>query len=155
MQHLFWLYPDQLAGRAGPNREPWDPTLLASAGIDSVLSLNYAQGVDPEELERAGLRHACLPLPEDEPPSERDEAHCALVLPRALEYVQDELAAGATLLLHCNSGKDRTGLVMAALWMRREGGTVEEALAAVRAVRPIALSARGWEEMARRLLARL
>jgi len=155
VKHIFWLLPDRVAGRAGPNREPWDPALLAGAGIDVVLSVNFAQAVDVEALQAAGLRHACLPLPEDAPPSERDELHCAMVLPRALEYLEAELDAGATVLIHCSSGKDRTGMLMVALLMRREGLAVEAALAAVRAVRPIALSAEGWEPMARRVLARL
>ena len=95
MKHIFWLLPDRVAGRAGPNREPWDPALLAGAGIDVVLSVNFAQAVDVEALQAAGLRHACLPLPEDAPPSERDELHCAMVLPRALEYLEAELDAAS------------------------------------------------------------
>jgi protein-tyrosine phosphatase len=52
------------------------------------------------------------------------------------------------VLVHCRSGKDRTGLVMAAYLVAAENQSVEQAMDEVFAVRPIAFSAPGWREFA-------
>jgi hypothetical protein len=54
-----------------------------------------------------------------------------------LDELEERLAAGATVLLHCGAGIGRTGTVAAALLVRR-GAALEDALAAVRAARPMA-----------------
>lgn len=40
MQHLFWLVEGKIAGRSGPNKDPWDLAELKAAGIRAVLSVN-------------------------------------------------------------------------------------------------------------------
>jgi len=56
--------------------------------------------------------------------------------------------------VHCSAGKDRTGLFMSYFLIREFGLDVDAAIMRVRAVRPQAMSALGWETLARRVLAR-
>jgi protein-tyrosine phosphatase len=155
MEHVFWLLPGRLAGRAGPNRRPWDLGAIRSLGIGAVLSVNDGAGCDPTEFATLGLVYRCVPLPPNEPPLEGDEELCRLALPVAHEFVLAQHAAGRAVLVHCSAGKDRTGLLMSYYLMREYGLGVDAAIAKVRAARPIALSALGWEAMGRRVLAGL
>jgi protein-tyrosine phosphatase len=67
-------------------------------------------------------------------------------------FVQENIEAGRSVMIHCSSGKDRTGLLMSYFLMRTRGLTVDEAILEVRRVRPIALSAIGWDEFGREVL---
>ncbi len=68
--------------------------------------------------------------------------HCLDALPEAYDYVRGELDRQRAVLIHCRSGKDRTGLFMCYFLVRESGMSVDDAIAEVRRVRPIALSAR-------------
>ena len=50
MKKVFWLIPGQLAGRPGPDLEPWDLAELRTAGIGAVLSVNDGSLCYPEEF---------------------------------------------------------------------------------------------------------
>jgi protein-tyrosine phosphatase len=154
MQHVFWLLPGRLAGRPGPNREPWDLGALRAMGIGAVLSVNDGEGCERAELATLGLAYLCVPLPPNEPPGAGDEEVCRAALPAAYEFVSAEHARRRAVLVHCSAGKDRTGLFMSYFLIREYGLDVDAAIMRVRAVRPQAMSALGWETLARRVLAR-
>ena len=78
---------------------------------------------------------------------------CRAALPRAYGFVQAELLRARPVLVHCSSGKDRTGLFFCYFLMRRFGLAPAPAIARVKALRPIALSADGWQEFAAEVLA--
>ena len=59
---------------------------------------------------------------------------------------------GRGALVHCSSGKDRTGLALCHYLCRREGYRPPQAVAELRRVRPISLSACGYEEFALEVL---
>jgi len=99
------------------------------------------------------MSYRCIPLSENAPPRDGDFEHCLNVLPEAYDYVRSELDRQRSVLVHCTSGKDRTGLFMGYFLMRRSGLSVDDAIVAVRRVRPIALSAEGWEDLAAAVLA--
>ena len=155
MESVFWLIPGKLAGRAGPNLDPWDVNDLKESGIDAVLSVNDGILVDVKELEAAGIAYACVPFSRNAPPVPGDLEICLNALPRAFEFVQEHIEAGKAVMVHCSAGKDRTGLLMSYFLMRTAGATVEEAITEVRRVRPIALSALGWDEFGREILRRI
>jgi protein-tyrosine phosphatase len=155
MQSVFWLIPGKLAGRTGPNLDPWDARDLKESGIDAVLSVNDGILVDVEDLEAAGISYACVPFSQNAPPVPGDLEICLEALPRAFEFVHEHIEAGKTVMVHCTAGKDRTGLLMSYFLMRTTAVTVEEAITAVRRVRPIALSALGWDEFGREILRRM
>jgi protein-tyrosine phosphatase len=154
MQYIFWLIPGKLAGRTGPNVDPWDARLLKAGGIDAVLSVNSGILVDAAALEAAGITYACIPFSWSAPPLPGDLEICLEALPRAFDFVDENIESGRSVMIHCTSGKDRTGLLMSYYLMRTRGLTVEDAILEVRRVRPIALSATGWDEFGREILRR-
>jgi protein-tyrosine phosphatase len=153
MHHIFWFVPGKLAGRSGPSKDPWSLGQLREAGIGAVLSVNDGELCHPDDFERAGLSYHCTPLSANAPPEEGDLEHCLKALPRAFELVVRNERYGLATLVHCHSGKDRTGLFLAYYAVRALRVTGKEAIERVRAVRPIAFTAPGWEEFALEVLA--
>ncbi len=146
MKHVFWLRDGIIGGRRGPNREPWNPAELKAHGIGAVLSVNDGELVHPEDLAPVGIRHECVPLSEDAPPQPGDFEHCVAALPRALAFARQEISSGNAVLVHCNAGKDRTGMFLCYFLCQTEALPPREAIREVRRVRSFALSAVGWEE---------
>ncbi|MDH3759622.1 MAG: dual specificity protein phosphatase family protein [Gammaproteobacteria bacterium] len=148
MKHIFGLRPNLIAGRSGPNLDPWKPAELAAAGIGAVLSVNDAASVYSDDLSKAGIESACFPLADNAPPRVGDFEHCLAMLPAALDYLLAVMTKGKTPLVHCTAGKDRTGLTMCHYLCQCEGFHPRAAIDEVRRVRPIALSASGYETFA-------
>ena len=98
------------------------------------------------------MLYRCLPLSPNAPPQPGDLERCRSMLPKALNFVDEMGRTGKATLVHCTSGKDRTGLFMAYYLVHRLRMPANEAIAAVRRVRPIALSAVGWQEFAQQVL---
>jgi hypothetical protein len=153
MDKVFWLLAGRLGGRPGPDREPWNPGALREGGIDAILSVNDGAACDPEVLAASGIAYARVSLPPNAPPQPGDDEICLDALPRAYAFVQAQIVEGRAVLVHCSSGKDRTGLFLCYFLMRHADLSAAEAIEAVRRVRPIALSAVGWEELALQVLA--
>lgn len=148
MQNLFWLIPGKLAGRPGPDRAPWKPAALRDAGIGAVLSVNDGLLCHPADFRACGIAYSCVPLSDNAPPQPGDDATCLRALPTAHAFVKEHVANGTMTVVHCSSGKDRTGLFLAYYLIREEILTVDEAIQRVKKVRPIALSVIGWDEFA-------
>lgn len=153
MQHLFWIIPEILAGRSGPTKDPWNLEHLRRAGIGAVLSVNDGALCHPEDFARLGLLYRCVALSPNAPPQPGDLEHCVAVLPDAYDFVLGNEQRGMATLVHCHSGKDRTALFMAYYLCRRFGLPAATAVERVKAVRPIAFTAIGWEEFALQVLA--
>lgn len=145
MQHLFWLIEDKIAGRSGPSKEPWDLSLLKTQGIGAVLSVNDGEACEVDCFIEAGLKYQCIPLSSNVPPQDGDLELCVEQVPKALKFIRECEDEGLTLLVHCHSGKDRTGLIMAYLLMDN-GAAPLHAVNQVRGVRDIAFSADGWDQ---------
>ena len=148
MKHVFWLVPGVLAGRSGPDQSPWDARSLHAGGIGAVLSVNDGAACHPGDFTALGMSYRCIPLSDNAPPRDGDMEHCLEALPEAYDFVRSELDRRRAVLVHCTSGKDRTGLFMCYYLVRDAGVSVDDAIAAVRRVRPIALSAEGYEAFA-------
>jgi protein-tyrosine phosphatase len=154
MNQVFTLR-SQLVGRAGPNRHPWDVFELSIGGIDAIISVNDGELVHAEDLASVNIDYCCIPLSEDAPPRSGDLEHCIEALPKALQFILDEHTADKTVLIHCTSGKDRTGLLMSYYLCVSEGLSPLQAIKEVKHVRPIALSAPGWDDFALEVLGAL
>lgn len=152
MKQVFWLVPGVLAGRAGPDQSPWTAKELYAGGFGAVLSVNDGAGCHAEEFRALGMSYRCIPFSDNAPPRDGDIEHCLDALPEAYEYVREELDRKRAVLVHCTSGKDRTGLFMCYFLIRESGISVREAMIAVKRARPIALTAEGWEDLARAVL---
>lgn len=147
MQHLFWLVEGKIAGRSGPNKDPWDLAELKAAGIRAVLSVNGGEGCEPSSFQHHGLRYECIPFSRNVPPQDGDIAICVAQLPKALAFIQQCEADNLPVLVHCRSGKDRTGLIMA-YYLMVNGAAPLHAVSQVRSIRDIAFSAEGWDQFA-------
>ena len=145
MRNVFWLRPQIIAGRTGPNINIWDPAELAEGGIGAVLSVNDGELVHPEDLAAAGIDYKCVPLSDSAPPQSDDREVCTLALPRALAFALTYRESRTGVLVHCSAGKDRTGMFLSYYLCRTEALTPVEAIEEVKKVRPIALTAEGWE----------
>ena len=145
--------PGVLAGRSGPDQNPWDAEELRAGGIGAVLSVNDGAACYAEDFTALGMSYRCIPLSDNAPPRDGDVEHCLDALREAYDYVRGELDAQRAALVHCTSGKDRTGMFMCYFLIRESGISADDAIAAVRRVRPIALSAEGWEGLAAAVLA--
>ena len=152
MNHIFWLLPNLLAGRPGPNREPWNAPALRDAGIRVVMSVNDGAQCEPEEFAGLGIAYRCVPMPPNAPPLEGDAERCRAALLEAYDFVAPHIGRRVPTLVHCSSGKDRTGLFMAYYLIRELHLSPAAAMARVRAVRPIAFTAEGWEPFAAEVL---
>jgi protein-tyrosine phosphatase len=152
VEHLFWLIPGRLAGRPGPDERPWQPSALRDAGIGAVLSVNDGALCRREDFSALGMDYACIPFSANAPPRLGDLEICLDALPKAYGFVTAALERDAGVLVHCTSGKDRTGLFLCYFLMRDRGLEPLEAVRQVRRVRPIALSATGYEEFAIQVL---
>jgi protein-tyrosine phosphatase len=148
MKHIFWLIGDQLCGRSGPNHEPWDASELQAAGVGAVLSVNNAESVYADDFSAVAMPYRCIPLAANAPPRDGDLELCLARLPMAYEYALNEIESGNCVLVHCRHGKDRTGLFMAYFLRQRLGLSSKDSIDRVKTVRPIALTAEGWEQFA-------
>lgn len=153
MEQVFWLLDGRVAGRSGPNKDPWILEELAEAEFSAILSVNKGEGCHTDRISQLGMAYANVPMSENAPPRTGDLELCLANLPDAIAFIDEHCRKGP-VLIHCRSGKDRTGLVMAAYLIARHDKTVTQAMEAVKAVRPIAFSAEGWMDYCYEVLSR-
>ena len=151
MNQIFWLRRPLVAGRPGPNRHRWDLESLRREGITSILSVNNGEGCHLTLMETLGIRYANIPMSRNAPAKAGDKEYCLNNLPAAINFIEEGQRLGS-VLIHCRSGKDRTGLVMAAFLIATENKTAEDAMKEVLLVRPIAFSAEGWMGFCQQIL---
>lgn len=145
MNHIFWLRKRLIAGRPGPDKQPWKLELLRDAGISAILSVNNGEGCHQTLMKDLGIRYANIPMSANAPVKQGDKEMCLRNLPKALDFICSSQSSGV-VLINCHSGKDRTGVVMAAYLVAVEKLTVKQAMEEVLSVRSIAFSAEGWME---------
>ena len=145
MEHVFWLRKGKVAGRSGPNTNIWDLNEIKSSGIASILSVNNGEAAHESMLTNIGIAYSNIPMSSNAPARDGDKEICLNNLPKAMEFIRENLANGP-VLIHCRSGKDRTGMVMAAYLIEFEEYNAIKAMEEVITVRPIAFSAEGWLE---------
>lgn len=128
---------------------------MRGAGIGAVLSVNDGVLCHPEDFRSHGMAYACIPLSDNAPPQAGDDDVCLRALPAAHAFVGEQLSNGRITVVHCSSGKDRTGLFLAYHLIREGGLSPAEAIEEVRRARPIALTAPGWDDFALDVLSRV
>ncbi len=154
MKSVFWLFRDSVGGRAGPQLEPWSITELRTAGFDAVVNLSEYPS-DTAAFEAVGIDARWVPLPTDVPPTKASRDQCIEALPLAVAFVSAQVARGRRVLVHCHAGKDRTGMLLAVLVAKKEGLSPRAAIEKVRQVRPLAITAPGWETLALEVIPRV
>lgn len=88
--------------------------------------LNLCESDDPYRV----VSHRWEPIRDAEPAPSPDW------LREQVKFVEDERVAGRTVFVHCRNGVSRSGMVVVAYFMARNGWTRDEAVAFVRSQRP-------------------
>jgi protein-tyrosine phosphatase len=133
-----WL--GKLALAARPRGGEWLEDELSAwrgAGVDTVFSLLTNEEEADLDIENEasqskahGMRFVSFPIPDRQVPnSESNLAH-------ALEELDQELASGRNVVLHCRQGIGRTGLVAACLFLTKglDSETAVRRLSAARGI---------------------
>jgi protein-tyrosine phosphatase len=145
LQHVFWLRKGKIAGRSGPNSNIWDPNEIFANKFSAILSVNNGEAVHESILSDLGIAYSNIPMSSNAPVRKGDKELCLENLPKAIDFIKENMEFGP-VLVHCRSGKDRTGMVLAACLIEFEGYSVKDAMREVIEIRPIAYSAEGWME---------
>ena len=128
-----WLVPGALAGSGRPGRYATlrqDLDFLRRNGIDVIISLLETTR-NLVEYRAAGFEVHHFPVEDFTAPELEQVAESCLV-------IEESLAAGRKVLVHCNAGIGRTGAILACSLVRG-GATPEEAVRRVRQLRPYSL----------------
>lgn len=159
MHSFYWLLEGRLAGcsrpgvRGGAAGHGWrgaadetpaaldalaeDIMWLRAQGIRAILSLTespLAAGI----AERQGMAEMHLPVDDLSAPTPRQFEH-------ALNFLDEHMARGRAVVVHCLVGQGRTGTVLAA-YLIRFGTTPEDAIARLRQVCPGAIGSPEQEQ---------
>ena len=121
-----WLEEGHLLGCAYPRRET-ALAGLAQQGVSVLINL-HERAHEPSRLARYGLTEAHLPVADFTPPSPEQ-------LAEGVAAIQQGIAGGKKVAVHCGGGLGRTGTLLACYLVER-GLSSEEAIARVRSVRP-------------------
>jgi 4-hydroxy-tetrahydrodipicolinate reductase len=143
LSNFGWILPGRLAGMAAPR--PGAAQRLAEERIRAVLTLTERPPID--ELAAAGIAVRHEPIVDFAAPT-------AEALERCVAFVRERWARGEAVAVHCHAGVGRTGTVLAACLVA-EGARPDDAIAAVRAVRPGSLETPEQEEAVRAFARRL
>jgi atypical dual specificity phosphatase len=140
-----WIIPGKLAGCPAPGVSApidYDLSLLSRVGITRLITLTE-EDLDQEALHRHDLKNTHLPIIDREAPS-IGQTHMLLV------RMQNCIAAGDILAVHCKAGLGRTGTILAA-WLIRDGGlSAEGAMARLRRIEPGFIQSEIQEDFLRR-----
>ena len=98
---------------------------LKDAGVRAIVTLNEAwepqvAGGVGAACERAGLRHLHLPTPDYSAPSQAD-------IQRAVRFIEEQVASGGKVYVHCNAGRGRSAVCVLAYLMKARGLSAEQA----------------------------
>jgi atypical dual specificity phosphatase len=121
-----WLIPQRLLACA----YPWGQdglTHLALRGISVVVNL-HERGHEPARLERLGLTQVHLPVADFAAPTPEQ-------LAEGVNAIEQALAQGQGVAVHCAAGLGRTGTLLAS-FLVANGLEPAAAIAQVRTVRP-------------------
>ena len=151
MRNVFWLKQGVIAGRTGPNMDIWNLEEISSFGFSAILSVNDGEAVHETMISSLGMQYANIPMSANAPVINGDKEYCLENIPKAMEFIRINRQNGP-VLVHCRSGKDRTGMALAAYLIKFEGYEANKAMDKVLSVRDIAFSAEGWVEFAHEVL---
>lgn len=121
-----WIEEWVLLGCAYPRREA-ALAALAEQGVSVLLNLHRRRH-DPARLARHGMVEIHLPVADFAPPTLEQ-------LARGIATVDEAVAGGRRVAVHCGGGLGRTGTFLAC-WFVHQGLGEEAAIARVRAIRP-------------------
>ena len=138
-----WIVPGELAAMPLPGRDrplEQDAAYLEQEGIQVLISLTE-EPPDAEVLASYAIDQEHIPVQDYTPPT----------LQQMIEFVavvEDSVAAGNPVGVHCTAGLGRSG-TMAAAYLVAEGASADEAIATVRQLRPGSIETSAQEDAVR------
>src|SRR6185503_20015861 len=120
-----WLIKDKLAG-SGRLMIKSQLAWVTKNGIKSVFTIRefpLPQSWFPPGIDYKHLKVENYGAP---PVDELDDA---------VNYIEDEIKNGKSVLVHCNGGSGRTGTLLAAYIMKKEGLSADQAIRKVKEIR--------------------
>lgn len=136
-----WIVEGQVAAMSMP--WPEDLAELPSIGVRGLLSLT----------ERAPAAGALRDLAHRHVPVRDFTAPTFAQLADSISFMDEVIAAGGAVAVHCGAGLGRTGTVVAA-WLVHKGWTPAEAIREVRRKRPGSIETREQEGAVREFAAK-
>jgi atypical dual specificity phosphatase len=136
---FVWLMPGQLAGTPWPgivHGAEYDLQALRNVGVTHLVSLTE-DPFNPAIASPHGISCTACPMPDMQPPSHAQ----ALELCQRIDQL---LAAGEVVAVHCRAGLGRTGTVLAAYWLWLGRGRV----GALQALEDVRRREPGWVQSA-------
>ena len=130
--NFSWVIPQKLAGSGLPSS--YDQlTWLASNGIKTLVTVReiplpeiWIQKVNSQNYE---LENHFLKTDDYDAPT-IDEIH------GVVDYIEKKIERNRPVLVHCAAGKGRTGTILAAYLIKKDGMTPQEAVKKLRLMRP-------------------
>jgi protein-tyrosine phosphatase len=101
---------------------------LARAGISSILTLTV-EPLPPDFTKGLNITTGHVPMEDHQPPS-------VDAMARAVGFIAEQLRAGRATLVHCLAGEGRTGCALAAYLIDARSMSADEALQALRNLKP-------------------
>ena len=143
----YEVEPGFLFGRPGPNKSQWDLDGIRKCGIKVILSL--VSNPETQQVVDAGLIHYQL-LFEDKifRPYKTANDHVLRILGKFDKILEKHLPRNEPVLVHCNSGKDRTGLLLVYYLVTRKKIKDKRAIKTIKNLKYDALSVKGYKDIA-------
>jgi len=123
-----WVIDNKLAGSGLPTtHEEFD--WILSQGIKSFVTVREAPlpSIWVNNGQEVGYLH--LRVDDFDAPSLEE-------IDSAVEFIESEMAKGKPVMVHCAAGKGRTGVILAAYLIKKQGLSSEAAIEKIRGMRP-------------------
>jgi atypical dual specificity phosphatase len=124
---FVWIEKGRLAGSGYPASRAQVEWLVKN-GIGSILTLTE-DSLPTEFSQGQGVGIGQVPMKDHQAPS-------IDLMEKGVEFIEEQIKQGRTVLVHCLAGEGRTGCVLAAYLIRTRGIGAERALSVLRSIKP-------------------